>query len=717
MYRLEVLKSLKLQAVSLLVKKSDEFDSDSLSLVSFKLAIGILISNKSIKIFMAAGFTNVYLDKSAENKKIFNELVELPNSSFATRLASEASNKKASSIATVKLVRMTLDYWSKNEVLYPDWRFFRAINPDANIPVSQLVQLFEKYKKKFQPKTTEIEVKETPTSTISNKPTPHPIDKYKFLSTQKFHADPFIVNEIHKLIKSGKMTIADTKSMTKIQILYLIKTQGTIAKLEDKHPTNQTALPKEANSKPLPNIGSSSTGAKPVLIDNEVYIQKYGASKEHIINEHLANSIYDMAGVPTPQVELKTDKDGKPYQLSKYIEGKQLGDLPEQQRNAAYLKLRTHFIIDAWLGNWDVIGKGGSNIIVSTSGEVYRVDNGGSISYKAMGGTKVLDATVTELNTMRNSTTNPEAFSAFAGLDEDDLIRQFKRLEPSMIKILHAIKANGATYSILKQRLQYLQDRFYNNNYGSAPILDKTEKDSILNTDINDLRANTKFVRVTTWYELTTGIKVSSKSDIAQMIQYMQDTTCLPYDPTDAKLSSIGMPKVMDIVFDNHEKNAAKYISDLKSSGFSHLTDSVYKYTGAAYKYNTKLRFNEGLDPQDIQMIKDVDQFLLYAPKYSGTVYRGFGSDELVQVLHDRFNAKQPIVLRGFTSTAINEEASFTIKPYHMQIITKLGVYINSISAWEDIEFEVLLPRNSLFNITKIGKNSADKPLFYLEEI
>lgn len=44
--------------------------------------------------------------------------------------------------------------------------------------------------------------------------------------------------------------------------------------------------------------------------------------------------------------------------------------------------------VDAMLGNWDVIGMAADNILVDKDGKPWRIDNGGSLSFRAQGGKK-----------------------------------------------------------------------------------------------------------------------------------------------------------------------------------------------------------------------------------------------------------------------------------------------------------------------------------------
>ena len=72
------------------------------------------------------------------------------------------------------------------------------------------------------------------------------------------------------------------------------------------------------------------------------------------------------------------------------------------------------FIVDAWLGNWDVVGLEYDNLLVQGDKAV-RIDTGGALRYRAQGGLKNEDfgTNVPEIQVMRESVRNAEAASVF----------------------------------------------------------------------------------------------------------------------------------------------------------------------------------------------------------------------------------------------------------------------------------------------------------------
>lgn len=54
-------------------------------------------------------------------------------------------------------------------------------------------------------------------------------------------------------------------------------------------------------------------------------------------------------------------------------------------------KLRAGYAVDVLLGNWDVVGASADNILVDANGEPWRIDNGGSLKFRAQGAQKTKD--------------------------------------------------------------------------------------------------------------------------------------------------------------------------------------------------------------------------------------------------------------------------------------------------------------------------------------
>lgn len=168
------------------------------------------------------------------------------------------------------------------------------------------------------------------------------------------------------------------------------------------------------NLRVIKQLGGS-TGAE--LVEDSKgnrFVRKRGANAEHLREEVLADAIYRELGVRVPEARLYDGPRG-PVKLARFQEGKTLAEYLQgataAQRAAVFDKLSEHFAADALLGNWDVLGLNLDNVLVDAGGQVWRIDNGGSLRFRAMGAKKLAsDWTehTAELWTMRGVYNTPK---------------------------------------------------------------------------------------------------------------------------------------------------------------------------------------------------------------------------------------------------------------------------------------------------------------------
>ena len=140
--------------------------------------------------------------------------------------------------------------------------------------------------------------------------------------------------------------------------------------------------------------------------------------------EALTASMYAYAQVPAPTVRQVTIK-GKPAVISDWIED------AKPMTTAAMAKhkdVRTGFVADAWLANWDVVGLSADNIVKGPGAKAYRIDVGGSMLFRAQGKPKAFEEKVGELETLRNPSVNPKAAEVFEGMTAAELREGAKRV-------------------------------------------------------------------------------------------------------------------------------------------------------------------------------------------------------------------------------------------------------------------------------------------------
>lgn len=192
-----------------------------------------------------------------------------------------------------------------------------------------------------------------------------------------------------------------------------------------KHPAALKKLPRRA--------GGSQGDECFVSKTREYYFAKsYDGDQERLLIENLTNEIYRSLGVPVPDTYLRRI-GGKPYLLSADVKGRTVP--PDALRRAG---ISRHFVIDAWLANWDVVGLKHDNIVVSgvkevcsdflskryPKGTAFRVNNGGSLYMRATGDKKPFTQEVSELDTMRDP--GSPAGKVFGNLTDAEIAGQIR---------------------------------------------------------------------------------------------------------------------------------------------------------------------------------------------------------------------------------------------------------------------------------------------------
>lgn len=174
--------------------------------------------------------------------------------------------------------------------------------------------------------------------------------------------------------------------------------------------------------------------------EGRLFVTKKGASAGHIREEAAADAAYRALGLDVPECRVY-ESDKGPVKVARFVEGKSLDQLMQSDKAAAgnaMAKLRQGFVADAILGNWDVVGLEFDNIIVSSGGRVWRIDNGGSLRYRAQGALKnKWGAAPTELWTMRQA---QQAGTVFGAVTMADISTQYKAMSGRKAAVLKALQ-------------------------------------------------------------------------------------------------------------------------------------------------------------------------------------------------------------------------------------------------------------------------------------
>ncbi len=269
-----------------------------------------------------------------------------------------------------------------------------------------------------------------PTTPPKPKPTPKPLSPAKIGEALGFD------------LKSPEQLIAEKAARQQAEI------EGQ-ARLK----AGAEALAKKAKEKADPtrmetvrSLGGS-TGAKLVKdVEGNLFVLKKGANAGHLKEEAYADDAYRSLGLDVPKSTITQTASG-PVKLAEFHQGKTLAELRQSNPAAAAkaeAEIRKGFVADALLGNWDVIGLNADNILVTAQGTVLRIDNGGSLRYRAQGAKKQASQfapEIAELKTLRDAQINPSAARVFGSITDEEIRSQARAILARKAELLASLPA------------------------------------------------------------------------------------------------------------------------------------------------------------------------------------------------------------------------------------------------------------------------------------
>lgn len=211
-----------------------------------------------------------------------------------------------------------------------------------------------------------------------------------------------------------------------------------------------TDTPKlDASSRPKVNVsgwkkvgpqGGSNPGG--IYRDDDgqrYYVKRPNGGDEATHNEVIAGAFYAALGVNTNTVMLARDGDEPGLLIaSPWINNDRSAATRalygSDDRAAEFLgKVRADFAVDAWLGNYDVIGIGPYNLVGDEAGNPLRLDPGASMMCKAMGRLKPWwGPDVSEIDDMRYGSKKSVSYSTppyfFGSMSDDDVAQSAEKL-------------------------------------------------------------------------------------------------------------------------------------------------------------------------------------------------------------------------------------------------------------------------------------------------
>ncbi|MFC0239524.1 cyclin-dependent kinase inhibitor 3 family protein [Rhodopseudomonas telluris] len=166
-------------------------------------------------------------------------------------------------------------------------------------------------------------------------------------------------------------------------------------------------------------IGGQAGSTPAALVadgDGRAWYVKTPPSDDHARNELLANRLYRLAGTAVAEVEL-VRRGGALAVASAVVRGASLGEALSSPAPGVAAAVCRDFAVDAWLGNRDVLGADLDNVLVTRSGAVVRIDQGGALAFRARGAVKTdFGPAATEFDTLRDPRSNAVAASVFSAM-------------------------------------------------------------------------------------------------------------------------------------------------------------------------------------------------------------------------------------------------------------------------------------------------------------
>jgi len=199
--------------------------------------------------------------------------------------------------------------------------------------------------------------------------------------------------------------------------------------------------------------------------EGKYYIKFPKSNPEVVFNEVLANKIYKVLDVSVPEAKAVLIKEGSQYVEPKIAYASKMVSLSDRQDyNELKNGLSDGFIADAFLANWDIAR--GDNSLIAEDGELYRVDNGGALLFRAQGSEKgeAFSEKVVELETFFDKSLR-SGFVGYDGVTSEQIASQVEKLKERITDdvlegLVGGVFPNGESkqylIDLLKKRRDYI---------------------------------------------------------------------------------------------------------------------------------------------------------------------------------------------------------------------------------------------------------------------
>jgi hypothetical protein len=129
-------------------------------------------------------------------------------------------------------------------------------------------------------------------------------------------------------------------------------------------------------------------------------VKTYKGNEDRVATELLANAVYREMGARVPRAGRIRLHNGKSALAYPALEGKPDPHVFQRRGARPSAEVGRHYMTDALLANWDVAGLEDDNILWGPDGAPFRVDQGGTLEFRAQGARKDFGPIPHEVTTM-----------------------------------------------------------------------------------------------------------------------------------------------------------------------------------------------------------------------------------------------------------------------------------------------------------------------------
>ena len=182
-------------------------------------------------------------------------------------------------------------------------------------------------------------------------------------------------------------------------------------------------------------------------------VKTYQGGENRVATELLANAVYREMGARVPRagrIQLNNGKQALAYPL---LEGKPKKYVFQKPGARPDPEVGKHFMTDALLANWDVAGLEDDNILWDPQGNPFRVDQGGTLEYRAMGNRKEFGPVPYEVTTML---TGSGQSRRSAQVDPSGMLAQARQIAETLTpaRIDQLVNAAGFKDQAMRERVR-----------------------------------------------------------------------------------------------------------------------------------------------------------------------------------------------------------------------------------------------------------------------